>query len=117
MERDDDPIWFGLHKDRQCRIREPNTFEFWTAWQQLGGHDATRRRVLVWRVPENNPGRRVIHDGLMRIPFLMRADETIENADGVLLPILDSLMTDAMGKPADGGLVETGVGAFPGWVQ
>lgn len=68
-------------------------------------------------VPENNPGRRAIPDGLMRIPFLMRADETIENTDGVLLPILDGLMTDAMGKSGADGLVETGVGAFPGWVM
>lgn len=117
MDKDDDAIWFDLHRDRQARIRSPNPFEFWTAWQQLGGHDASRRRVMVWRVPENNPGRRVIPDGLMRLPFLLRSDETIENADSVLLPILDDMMQDAMGKPSSGGLVETGVGAFPGYVQ
>jgi hypothetical protein len=103
-EVNDDVLWFRQQPKRQCRIRQP-----------LGMHDATRRRVLVWRVPKNNPMRGAVPDGLMRIPFLAEADETIENDDKVLLQILDGLMKAAAEAKPDRGFVVTGAGAFPGW--
>ena len=116
-EVNDDVLWFRQQPKRQCRIRQPALGEFGTAWQALGMHDATRRRVLVWRVPKNNPMRGAVPDGLMRIPFLAEADETIENDDKVLLQILDGLMKAAAEAKPDRGFVVTGAGAFPGWAQ
>lgn len=105
-----DPGWFALHAKRQARIRDPFPDEFSHTWHHLGGHDAGRRRVLVWRVPGDNPGRHLVPDGLMRVPFLAFSDETIENSDAVLLPILDSIMKDAAAQEADHGFVRTGAG-------
>jgi hypothetical protein len=39
--------------------------------------------------------RGMLPDGLMRIPFLAFADETIENEDRVLLPLLHEIMQGA----------------------
>jgi hypothetical protein len=112
----DDVRWFKQLKLRQTRIRVPVPGEFSASWPATGDHDATRRRVLVWRVPKNNPGRKLIPDGLMRIPLLLRADESVENDDKVLLPILDWLMREAAMAQSQGPFVMTQeVGAFPGW--
>ena len=112
----DDVRWFKQLPRRQTRIRVPAPGEFSASWLAMGDHDATRRRVLVWRVPKNNPGRKLIPDGLMRIPLLLRADESVENDDKVLLPILDGLMREAAMAQSQGPFVTTQeVGAFPGW--
>lgn len=94
----DDEHWFRLHPSRRSRIRPPVIGEFGAAWQMMGMHNITRRRVLVWRIPANNPGRGIIPDGLMRIPMLAHADETIENEDHTLLPMLDVMMKAAAGQ-------------------
>lgn len=91
-----DHEWFIDHGDRKTRIRLPGDGEFIEEWRMLGMHHESRRRVLVWRVPENNPKRRLVADGLMRIPFLKYADETIEDNDAVLLAILDEMMKAEM---------------------
>lgn len=106
----DDVIWFTQRAKRQARIRIPAPGEFEQAWEALGFHWPNRRRVLVWRIPKDNPGHRLIPDGLMRIPFLAFADETIEDSDSVLLPILDTIMKDAAAQQEKTGgmLVETG---------
>jgi hypothetical protein len=88
----DDVQWFQDHPDRNARIRVPAFAEFMAEWQQLGMHHMSRRRVLVWRVPKKNPKRHLVPDGLMRIPFLPFADESIEDDDKTILTILDDLM-------------------------
>lgn len=119
---DDDVVWFRLLPARQARIRKPAGDEFESAWRLIGMHNADRRRVLVWRVPADNPGRFMVPDGLMRIPFLVFSDETIEDRDDVILPILDGIMRDAeaarpMPEDPDGRFVMTGDRPFPGWVN
>ena len=116
MTVNDDVIWFKQQASRQARIRSPVGREFHEAWRMLGMHDETRRRVLVWRVPHDNPGRKMVPDGLMRIPFVARADETIEDSDAVLLKVLADLMRDAgTTQPVNGIAITQEVGAFPGW--
>lgn len=117
MTRDDDAIWFGLRPRRLMRIRKPVASEFAEQWQALGMHNADRRHVLIWRVPPDNPGIRLIRDGLMRIPFLAFADESIEDSDAVLLPMLDGIMREAAKQQSEAGLITTGAPSFEGWKQ
>ncbi|HEX3524975.1 MAG TPA: hypothetical protein VHT52_23175 [Stellaceae bacterium] len=41
--------------------------------------------------------RGMLPDGLMRVPFLAFADETIANEDHVLMPLLHQIMEEAQG--------------------
>lgn len=109
----DDVIWFRQRAKRQCRIRLPAGTEFASAWRYLGDHNADRRRVLIWRIPLGEPGRNMFADGLMRIPFLALADETIEDDDDVLLKILDEIMRDAAKQESVQGFIRTGGGTVP----
>lgn len=92
-----DAAWFREHRDRDYHIRLPAKGEFTAEWRYIGPHDADRRRVMIWRIPKNNPGRRAVPDGLMRVPFLAFSDETIEDTDAVLKPIMDGIMKEAAG--------------------
>jgi hypothetical protein len=103
-----DEQFFATYSDRQARIRLPGKElvkdrqrgvryedecrgEFWS----LGPHDKDRRRLLIWRVPKDNPHYDPMKPKLLKIPFLAFADETIENRDDILLPILHSIMENA----------------------
>ena len=115
LKLDQDAQFFSDHPDRQARIRLPakeiatdprsrqtrvvneSEGEFWS----LGAHDYNRRRILVWRIPPDNPYIRKGTNPLMKIPFLAFADEEIADRDDILLPILHSIMTDA--KASGGG--------------
>lgn len=94
-----DAGFFIDHPDRKAHLRraykDECRGEFWT----LGEHDPKRRRIILWRVPETNPmfeGLRKKQGGvpLLKIPFLAFADETIENTDAVLLPMVHQIMTE-----------------------
>lgn len=92
-----DEQFFNAHPDRQARIRMPEPYnECYREFGQLGDHPSHRRRLLVWRVPKDNkfydPKRRP----LLVIPFLAFADETIENRDDVLLPIIGTIMFEQL---------------------
>ena len=106
-----DEEFFATHPDRQARIRLPTKTlvidkqraaryedefrgEFWS----LGAHDKDRRRVLVWRVPPGNPWYDPQKRKLLPIPFLVFAEETIEDRDDVLLPILDDVMNNTRNR-------------------
>lgn len=90
-----DRVFFQQHLDRQAHIRLPYKGEsdgdFWT----LGAHNRARRRILLWRVPANNPHYDPVKQPLLKIPFLAYADETIEDTDDILLPIIHTIMTEA----------------------
>jgi hypothetical protein len=90
--------FFSDHPDRKARIRivedRENIGEFWS----LGAHDASRRRMLLWRVPDSHPLKRAYP--FLKIPFLAFADESIEDTDKVLLPLIDQIMNDARSKPS-----------------
>ena len=90
--------FFSDHPDRKSRIRKAedgeNRGEFWT----LGPHDSSRRRMLLWRVPDGHPMKRQYP--FLKVPFLAFADETIEDDDKTLLPLIDQIMKDAKAKPS-----------------
>ena len=104
---DPDAHFFADHPGRQARIREPlagrvevnrrgnktlHLAEEELVFRQLGGHDPKRRRILVWRVPKGNPFYDPKMPKLLKVPFLLFADETVEDRDDVLLPLLDHVM-------------------------
>lgn len=100
FERSDEGF-FSDHPDRRAHIRLPyrgeSEGEFWS----IGDHERTRRRIILWRVPEMNPHFEELKKKfggkvpLLKIPFLAFADETIEDRDDVLLPIVDTIMREA----------------------
>jgi hypothetical protein len=109
----EDAQFFKQHPDRYAHIREPRQVlvklpsrqvkyvpemqgEFWS----LGDHNKDRRRILLWRVPEGHPAYDPKEVKILRIPFLLFSDESIEDTDAVLLPILHQIMTDAQRKQA-----------------
>jgi hypothetical protein len=105
LKSDPDAQWFKDHLDRQSHIRNPikilvtdkqrasryvdeSEGEFWS----LGDHNKDRRRILLWKVPKDN----VFYDPrkpqILKIPMLAYADESIEDSDAVLLPIIHEIM-------------------------
>jgi hypothetical protein len=90
---DSDEQFFIQNPDRRAHIRNAGPHElngeFWT----LGGHDSSRRRILLWLVPDYHPLKK--RYPFLKIPFLAFADETIEDTDEVLLPLIHQVMTDA----------------------
>lgn len=102
---DPDAQFFQQHKSRQARIRLPikqpyrdqqravrYLDEDELQFRSLGPHDVRRRRIIAYRTPVDHPTH---PNAILRIPFLMFADETIEDTDAVLLPILDGIMKQA----------------------
>lgn len=87
-----DDIWFREHPDRKTHIRNALPAESEAEFRALGAHDSRRRRVLLWKLPDDAPiGAGKIAD----VPFLAFADEAIEDDDATLLPILAKIMADA----------------------
>ncbi len=108
---DPDSQFFADHPDRQAHIRFPQKHmvinrqrgtrvayecegEFWS----LGEHDRDRRRIIAWRIPKDNPFYDRNKPQILKIPFLAFADETIEDTDDILLPIVHEIMQDALKK-------------------
>lgn len=108
---DEDAQFFSQHPDRYAHIRLPRMIlaklpsrqvkyveesagEFWS----LGEHPKDRRRILLWRVPENHPAYDSKEVKILRIPAILFADETVEDTDAVLLPWIHQIMTDAAKK-------------------
>ena len=109
---DADEQFFADHPDRQSHIRLPRMVPLVNsqravqmvqeengAFWSLGEHDKARRRILLWRVPPDRWHLIPNHDGrttpIMKIPFLVYSDETIEDRDDILLPILNEIMKGA----------------------
>lgn len=108
---DEDAQFFTDHPDRYAHIRVPRQMlvrdrqrgvryvpesegEFWS----LGAHDKDRRRIILWRVPESHQSYDPKEVKILKIPFLLFADETVEDRDNILLPIIHRIMTDAAEK-------------------
>ncbi len=105
---DIDQQFFTDHPSRRARIRLPGRephidkqrsvrylSESELQFRSLGPHDPSRRRIIVWRTPAGHP---TAPNHLLKIPFLAFADETIEDRDDVLLPIVDGIMRQAAGR-------------------
>lgn len=97
-----DGDFFRRYPARQAHIRAAyageSDGEFWS----LGPHEKNRRRIILWRVPEGNPYYDPGKRPLLKIPFLAFADETIEDTDEVLLPIIEQTMSEALKKYGGG---------------
>jgi hypothetical protein len=105
---DQDAQFFSDYPDRRARIRLPEKAvainrqraagvvdEMEAEFRTLCDHNRDRRRVLVWRVPEGNPFYDPARRPLLKIPFLLFADETVEDNDETLLPLVHQIMVDA----------------------
>lgn len=101
-----DEQFFQQHKDRQAHIRLPGAprpvrdeqravrylSECELEFRSLGPHDKSRRRIIAFRTSSNH----ATHpNAILKIPFLAFSDETIEDRDDVLLPILTEIMVEA----------------------
>lgn len=103
-----DEQFFAQHPDRQAHIRKP-TFqpvrdsqravryldEEELAFRSLGPHSKERRRILLYRVPKDNPMWKADGQQILKLPILAFADETIEDRDDILLPMIHQFMMDA----------------------
>lgn len=90
-----DCAWFARNGRRQSRIRNVYQHECEAEFRSLGDHDRKRRRVILWRVPQENPIYDPDHPQILKIPLLAFADETIEDTDEILLPEVHRIMTEA----------------------
>lgn len=104
---DEDAQFFAQHPDRYARIRLPRKVlertpqravryvdECVPEFQTLGPHDKGRRRIILWRVPKDNVFYNPDSPQILKIPFLAFADETVEDRDDVLLPIIHHVMVE-----------------------
>lgn len=103
-----DEQWFRRFRSRQAHIRLPRLIpvidkqravhyepECEAEFRVLGAHNPMRRRIILWRLPADNPYFSPTNPQILKLPFLAFADETIEDTDEVLLPIVDEIMADA----------------------
>lgn len=109
---EEDIRFFFQHPDRRAHIRLPKMAgeividqqraasyvgEMEKEFRTLGAHKRDRRRIILWRIPEDNPHYDPNRPGILKIPMLAFSDETIEDRDDILLPILHTIMKDARG--------------------
>lgn len=93
----DDKQFFNAYPDRQARIRMPTPYnEEHRAFNSLGDHPYHRRRILLYRVPPDNIHYNPKKQMILNIPFLAFADETIEDRDDILLPIIRTIMAEQL---------------------
>lgn len=92
-----DEQYFKVFPDRQAHIRFPTpTNECHREFNALGDHPAHRRRILLYKVPKDNPMYDPKRPQILKIPFLAFADETIEDRDDILLPIISTIMFEQL---------------------
>ena len=88
-----DKAFFAQFPDRKAHIRLPYHDECKGEFWSLGEHEKKRRRILLCRCDHN--GLPLPEGRIFKIPFLAFADETIEDSDEVLLPIVQEIMLNA----------------------
>jgi len=81
----------AVDKQRSAHIMDECEAEF----RSLGPHNKDRRRLLLYRVPRDNPWFDPRKPPILTVPMLAFADEDIEDTDEVLAPILRDIMVDA----------------------
>jgi hypothetical protein len=109
----EDVRFFFQHPDRRVHIRTPRMAseviidqqraasyvgEMEREFRTLGPHNRDRRRIILWRVPADNPFYDPQRPIILKLPLLAFADETIEDRDDILLPIVHEIMMDAVGQ-------------------
>ena len=99
---DPDVQFFKQHPDRRARIRVPGKVAYKNKqravqildeseieFRSLGPHHFSRRRIVVYRTPSDHPSH---PNHLIKIPFLLYADETVEDRDDILMPLVHQVM-------------------------
>jgi len=108
---DSDALWFMGNPDRQAHIREPRKEphknkqravryldEQELAFRSLPKHDPKLRRIILYRVPPENPMYDPASPQILKIPFVLLPDEVIEDTDERLVALIHELMVqEAMG--------------------
>jgi hypothetical protein len=89
----DDVRWFMKHRHRCSRIRASEKGEAENDFLRLGDHDRERRRMIILRIPDGPH-----HGALIWMPVVLYSDETVENTDEVLMPIVHEFMQEARGE-------------------
>jgi hypothetical protein len=87
-----DEGFFRQHPDRKAHIRASVQGECQGEFWSLGPHDKNRRRILLCRVDFS--GNFLPDNKVLKVPMLAFSDETIEDRDDVLLPIIQRIMAD-----------------------
>jgi hypothetical protein len=90
-----DTGFFTRFPTRRTHIRKPFGEECTAEFRTLGEHKRDRRRILLWRVPETNPWFERLKQPILKIPFLLFSQETVEDEDAILLPIIHEIMCEA----------------------
>lgn len=112
-----DEIWFMSNPGRQAHIREPRKEpakdkqravryldEQELAFRSLPAHDPKLRRMILWRVPPDNPAFDPANPQILKIPFVLLPGEVIEDTDERLVALIHELMVqEAMGDEAGVG--------------
>jgi len=106
-----DEEFFQIYPDRNYHIRKPvmelvktkqramlYVEECEKEFLSFGPHDKDRRRLIIYRIPRDNPFYDPFKRPLLKVPFLAYADETIEDTDAVLALILHGIMEDARAR-------------------
>jgi hypothetical protein len=83
-----------IDKQRAAHIGDECEAEF----RSLGPHPKDRRRLILYRVPRDSPWFDPQKPPILKVPFLMFADESIEDDDATLAPILHGIMEDARSR-------------------
>lgn len=89
---DQDAQFFAQHPSRQAHIRAAREGECSGEFMSLGFHMPERRVMLIWKVPQGTPFKA---GEIMKIPFLKFADESIEDDDKVIIPLLHNIIMQA----------------------
>ena len=101
-DNDQDVLFFIEHPGRRSRIRKPAKAlyrdqqrrvayldECELQFRQLGAHDPKRRYIIAYCLPPDHPTN---PNHILRIPYIARSDETIEDRDDVLTAVVQELM-------------------------
>jgi hypothetical protein len=103
-----DADWFAANPTRQARIRVPRKEpainkqravryldESELQFRSLGSHKLAQRRIVVYRVPADNPMFDKDRQQLLTIPFLLTFEgEAIPDTDEALLPLIAEIMRE-----------------------
>ncbi len=89
---DPDNLFFRQHPDRSYHVRDAKDRESEGEFASLGPHDVSRRRIILVKVPRDNP---IAPGKVLKIPFLVYTDDTLRDDDATLGPIVAQLMADA----------------------
>lgn len=103
----DDKTFFSENPLRQARVRKPGRElakdkqravryldEFELQYRSLGAHDPKMRRVIVWRMPSDNPNWNPEQPQLIPIPIIEAFEGEFADTDECLLPIIHQIMTE-----------------------